>query len=369
MSTVATGRFVDGERAQLRAEFAVDDPELLAYVQKAAETKPRQDFTEWFLRRLEEEAHLGFISGREQMQDVLKEWLREFWRAPLTPAQHQELAQLTFDLSSAVSLDLAGLDVPSSLLSRLSRLGFQRSETVGFPTLAWRFGAIREAAERLPPTASYTALRALARQTPLTALEEAAMRWASLHAATQLRPIFLADGQVISDARLAAEQLWIRAMVTHATETRIDALTLARNMYRLRAPDTYRDYERVARTELANSYAHGAFHHEVAHGRYQPDDEVYRIPRPAACRICLVLFTTPDGSPRRYRVQDLLAETTPRVNVGIRKERLVQATIGVPHPNDLCSPWIKAWPGRPLPGDRDRYRVARDAAGLDVWTG
>ena len=324
----------------------------------------RAEFAEWFLAELEREANLAFIRGRDQMLEVLSRWLQQYPR-PLATAELLELNALVFDLSTAVSLDLTGLDVPSRIAERLKQLGFSRTERVGFTQAAFRFGGMRERAAATPPS-NYRDLRAMATRMPLTPIEESAMRWAALNAAEQLRPIFMADGSVITEARLQAERLQIQAMVTNAYAERIDALQLGRDLYRLRQPDAYRDYERVARTELANSYAHGAFHHEVAKGRWQPEDEVYRIPRPTACKICLTLFTNPDGTYRLYRVADLLAERTPLVNVGVRKERLVRATIGVPHPNDLCAPWIKAWRGRTAPGDAGRYRAGRQEVGLDV---
>lgn len=316
-------------------------PVVVADVEKAVATEARADFEEWFLAELEREASLGFIRGREQMMEVLLRWAQERgWK--LRTSDLIELSRHVFDLASAISLDLAGLDVPVELADRLRRLHFKREEVIAFPEAAWRFGALRERVASMTRRPTVHRLLSIARQHPLAEAELQGAAWASLRAAEKLRPIFLRDGSVIAEAALDVEREGIRARVSGAMLQRTDPLTLARQLHQDRLVDGYRDYERVARTEIADAYAHGAFVHDVDVGRFQPETAVYRIPRLAACKVCLALYTNPDGSFRPYLVRDLLAETTPVIDVGVRTPRLVRATIGTAHPHDLCSPWMRA---------------------------
>ena len=328
---------------------------------KALSIAPR-DFEEWFLRELEAQARFNFVTARQAMVSILSQQLRAQY--PMAAAAFAELQRLIFDLSHGIAFRLSGLPLTVDTAARLQRVGFTLQESLAFPELAYRFGTMRDwlATHQHAP---WDSVIAHAVTVPLTPIEETAIGWAMRHAARQLQPIFMRDGAAILDGVLETERAAIRQGVVTGMIERTHPLTLARQLYLDREPGTYRDYERVARTEIANSFAHGAFEHDVAIRKFEADTEVVRMPRPAACKTCLLLFTNPDGSLRRYRVADLLAESTPEIDVGVRTERWVRATVGVPHPNDLCSPWMRA----PTLTNADlagQYRVSRDTLNLEV---
>jgi len=103
----------------------------------------------------------------------------------------------------------------------------------------------------------------------------------------------------------------------------------------------YRDFERVARTEMANCFHYGSFRADQMSSKFGDNDIVYRTARPDGCKLCLTLYTGSNGTPKLYTVQELLKETTPLIKVSGRGSKLYHAAIGVSHPDCLCSPWSK----------------------------
>jgi hypothetical protein len=131
----------------------------------------------------------------------------------------------------------------------------------------------------------------------------------------------------------------------------------------------YRDFERVARTELANCFHHGSFAADRISGKFADSDLVFRIPRPQACKLCILFYIGLGGTPRLYKVQDLLEEATPLIRVSGRGARPHRALIGVNHPNCLCSSWQKYWGNvsdQLFRMNAAPYRQARRQLGLPV---
>jgi hypothetical protein len=185
-----------------------------------------------------------------------------------------------------------------------------------------------------------------------------------------LMPVYDKAGRLIRGRALQRERDMLRDLAVNAIATRTHPLVTAREMFQAEnANDIFRDFERIARTEISNAFSNGAFRADRLSGKFAHSDLVYRITRPNACKICLALYTNPDGTPRLYRVRDLERGTTPQIDVGVRTRRLYRAVIGATHPNEMCSDWQKYYGEVDQQLWRqfaDRYRAGREEVGLEV---
>lgn len=85
------------------------------------------------------------------------------------------------------------------------------------------------------------------------------------------------------------------------------------------------DVDRVLQTEMNTYFQHGQV------SGVDGDELVYKIPRATACRHCLRIHLNDDGSPRMYRLGDVLGNS----NVGLPAP-MWNFTIGPVHPHCYC---------------------------------
>lgn len=330
-----------------------------------------EDFEQWFLRELQGRARRRFVTAREHIWNVIEGYLRQnggvFSR--LSSDQLLELERTLFELGHAHTASMLGIAVQPELRRRLLRWGWTSTEVLDLPGLAYRFALIYDAIENARIT-NFDQLVALAQAHPLTEAERNAIQAARASGLQLLRPVFDASGRLMLGRILQREREALTRQVVGAIEHRQHPFALGRDMFRqAQAEGIFRDFERIARTEIANDFSRGSFQADRESGKFQNNDLVYRVTRPQACKICLALYTNPDGTPRLYRVRDLENGNTPRIDIGVRVERIYQARIEQAHPNCLCAPWMKYY-GEP--SDRlferaaPQYRAARQEVRLNV---
>jgi hypothetical protein len=330
-----------------------------------------EEFEQWFLRELRARANRRFISAREHIWRVIETYLRQnggvFSR--LSSDQLLELERTLFDVGYAHTSTMIGISVPNDIRRRLLRYGWSDVEILDFPGLAYRFALIRDAIESRQ-SLTWPELVRLAQSQPLSEAERNAIQVARVNGLQLLRPVFDATGRLMLGQALNRERGVLQQQVISAIEHRQHPFMLARDMLKEeQANGLFRDFERIARTEIANDFSRGSFQADRESGKFQLNDLLYRVTRPQACKICLALYTNPDGTPRLYRARDLERGTTPEIDIGVRVERFYRARIEQAHPNCLCAPWMKYY-GEP--SDRmfstfaARYRDARHEVRLEV---
>lgn len=101
--------------------------------------------------------------------------------------------------------------------------------------------------------------------------------------------------------------------------------------------DMYRDWHRVAHTEMWNAKLQGEaeaiINNESPLSKDGADTLVYKKPAWNACPMCKKLYLMPDGvTPKVFKMSELLKNGT---NYG-KKQADWQPTVGVLHPNCMC---------------------------------
>lgn len=193
--------------------------------------------------------------------------------------------------------------------------------------------------------------KALPWRAVLTAVEQAAIRYAQRAAGAVLQPILAGVQARVARLLLQREQQIVRQRVPEALAQRQSPRRLA-SVLAEDVGNWQRDWERVARTELQDAAHHGAMATLIAQhpsnqsvapdGTMQPVEhpvpppiQIFRLPADTACERCVELFTNTDGTPHLYDIQTVLTNPS---NYGVPAEQWV-AQIATVHPNCLCSPW------------------------------
>lgn len=293
---------------------------------EAAET-----FEAWFLRRLEEAARLRAGVLNETIWTLLEQLLRKRGvRAP-SELDFWELRQTLFDLSNASTAHMVGFRLPPALATRLEGLGFPPAEALDFPALAYRMGRVYDRLQADGPV-QWSDLVREARSFPLSPAEQAAVDVARSRAGVWMRPIFDEAGNVWTAERELAP---LREIVGDALEFRRGARKAIRDLgASQRAMGVHRDASRVIRTELANAAGEGNW--KVRN--WSPEQRIYRLTTPNACRDCLRIYKEPNGMPRIYTAAEVEAESAKGPNTG--KRETWGPRIGSTHVNCCCPPWI-----------------------------
>lgn len=300
------------------------------YVVKA--TTAAEDFEEWFLQELFRAAQRYYGDARAQVWDALDRLLALRGMQSPTGLGFDELHEALFDLSTASTARMVGLDVPRDVLQRLRTIGWSTPEALDFPALAYRMGLLHRELTASSPV-SYARLVQQARAMPLTDAERIAVDYARRRAGLFLKPIFDRDGTLWTAER---ELFPIRQRVTPALEHRVGPREAARQLQNTyRAMGVERDAERVIRTEMAEASNRGAWVHDSQ--SWAADDLIFRQPSREACKGCLRLFLRPDGHPRLYTPAEVEAATALGPNTGPWQEW--RPLIGPIHPNCVCGPF------------------------------
>ena len=184
----------------------------------------------------------------------------------------------------------------------------------------------------------------------LTDTERAAIVTAQRHAGARLRPILRGfharmEARLLDLERQAVQRRTAQALASReAPQALASALGYDRGFQR--------DWDRVARTELADAFNQGAVAALIArHPTNQVDGEpvedpkvpgvrVFKIVSVNACVHCRRIWTQPDGAPRLYNLSDVLANPS---NEGVPAAQWV-AQSGTIHPNCTEGPLLEYVP-------------------------
>lgn len=328
-----------------------------------------QSFERWFVAELQEWRPPNG-NGQEQVWRTIEAYLKRQGGvfADLTASQLAQLKSAFFKLGIQTS-HLAGVEVPPDLDRRLKGWGWSQREIRDFRGWAYRVAVIKAVIES-GEVQDFQGLVRATQSHPLLEAERQAIEVARTIGLENLQPVYNATGNVIQGEALQEEKQRLKQLLVEALIQSEHPLKLAREMYKVEKPyGIFRDFERVARTEMANCFSHGSFRADRISGKFADNDMVYRISRPQACKLCISLYTSPEGTPRLYRVRDLSAATTAFIRIPGKGRKLYRAVIGITHENCLCSPWQKFWgeAQRPLfKESAPQYLEARKRYQLDL---
>lgn len=113
--------------------------------------------------------------------------------------------------------------------------------------------------------------------------------------------------------------------------------------------DMRADLDKLIQTELANSFQQGQAM------QIPPDSWVYKIPQPTACVYCFRIHLNPDGSPRLYKLSEVMG----RSNYG-QPAYTWQFVIGATHPHCYCI--LRTVKGAPPGGSNEMFASLRKLA-------
>jgi len=176
-------------------------------------------------------------------------------------------------------------------------------------------------------------LRAAKRMTGQTSIEKKAIKYATENAGqyiTGLRDEMVRDARAFSARHSGMALRRVREEVSEAIAERKTLSELKSELFHS-FDDKYRDWQRVAHTEVNNSIQNAVYHEIKENSDDGVDQLVYKLPNPSACKWCVKLYLQKDGiTPRIFKMSDL-AES----NVG-RKAADWLPTIGAAHPWCFC---------------------------------
>ena len=302
------------------------------------------EFDGWLWAKLENFAKPMIENGQEHLWRVVAGFLAESgdgW-GNLTNDELRQLKATIFEVGVQTSY-MVGIGIPRDIDKGLADWGWSAKEIRNFPGWAYRIALIRFLiiSKRIQ---RFSELLGAALSHPLSEADREAIEFARNEGFKNLKPIYDAAGRLVEGESLEEEKERLRPLLIAAIIESKSPLSLARKMFlEEKAAGIFRDFERVARTELANCFHHGQFRADRIAGKFAESDFVFRIPRPQACKLCLSLYVEPSGTPRLYKLKDLLEETTDAGRISGRGKKLYRASIGVSHPNCLCSSWQKYW--------------------------
>lgn len=270
---------------------------------------------------------------------------------PLTLAQIADLKALIrqhYACHLAPDFRNAFWAIPEEQIARWRRLGI-----VG-PTAAWELrqpidDAVVAArlAEILDTGATYTTMLKLASERPLTRAQELARTVARDRLWVAIDALAWRHAEGVARLALEARQRSISEMVadfiggTLTQHGRPVATThgLAATMReRMKGIDVGRDWQRVAVSEVNWAFNYATLVHYLEQGA----ERVYYRVHPDACDDCKRVYLHPDGTPRVFLLDDVLAEIAAHggTNIGIPRAGW--------RPTALLHPWCRCRPFRYL---------------------
>lgn len=120
---------------------------------------------------------------------------------------------------------------------------------------------------------------------------------------------------------------------------------------RFKAADVGRDWDRVAASEVRLTTNLGRIMNIQVEGGGDPEDiEVYYHVQPTACKYCRKLYLNEDGSPRIFKLAEILknVQDTGGMQIGLRAGLIGEDGGWVP--NALCHPFGHCYPLRVITG-------------------
>ena len=253
---------------------------------------------------------------------------------PLTKKQLKQIEEIIKRRFLAFTYDAVGeRSLTSAEISRLHSAGII-SERVrdfsGDPYTLGKIVALVEA-EGVRAITYDNVLKIASKMTPLTGVEQKAIEYASEHAGQYMRGLMddmVKDTTALTARFKGAALRKMQAGVSEAIVNRDTASELKTSLFDM-FDDRYRDWQRVAHTEMNNAVQQGIYHEIL--DKSDGDQLVYKRPNPDACKHCKKVYLKSDGiTPRIFKLSEL-AET----NMGL-KARDWKPTIGSVHPWCNC---------------------------------
>lgn len=311
------------------------------YVVKAITTRGivvhGKRFEEWWLERLVAAARGQFDDLQGVVRRAIEAFVREHGGSLADPRVIERFERLLFDLRRGLRWSVAQPVTPA-IETMLRELGFSDRHVLDFPGMAYRLGMLSDALAKPGASFSWTQALEMAAGVPVTHADEVAIAYLRHRAATYLTPVVIREGNAFAIAAAEREQQLLRTMAVEAVRTEMGARDFARQLYKRFTPEgIVRDWERVARTEIAEARCLGAFAAEARTRGWTAETEIYRTLGATPCNGCLKLYRTAGGMPRVYTVAQVEAADALGPNRGHWREW--HARIGPAHPACRDAPW------------------------------
>lgn len=218
-------------------------------------------------------------------------------------------------------------------LHELKELGLLRPNVRDFVGDGYTIGRIAELVERgVAETLRHDqVLRMAKKMRPTTAVEEKMIDWARSNAARYIQGI---RDDMVKEVGAAASRTAVSAIravqdeVAGAIKNRKTVSELKTSLFDA-IDDRYRDWQRVASTEMQSAIQHGIY--AEIRENHGTDQLVFKRPNPNACKYCKKVYLESDGhTPRVFMLSELEDS-----NYG-RRAADWQPTIGPVHPWCQC---------------------------------
>ena len=192
---------------------------------------------------------------------------------------------------------MVGIPVSPDVKRRLVTWGWSPEDIRDFPGWAYRIALIKSLIES-GRIQRFSEILKVAQSHPVSEAERLAIEFARTVGLKNLKPVYTTAGILVDGEALEKEKERLRPLLIEAIIKRHNPLQLAREMFlEDKKVGIYRDFERVARTEMANCFHHGSFTANRITGKLADNDLVFRIPRPQACKLCISLCIGPAEDP------------------------------------------------------------------------
>ena len=221
-------------------------------------------------------------------------------------------------------------------IRQLKELGLLRSNVRNLVMEPYAFGKLIALTDRRKATdMSYDEARRRVKENliPKTAVERRAIEYAQDHAGQYIRALgtTLSTTATTTTARAGMDALRaVKKEVVGALKNRKTVSELKTALFSA-VDDTYRDWHRVAFTEMNDAIQNGIYEEIKRQSDDGENQLVYKRPNPDGCKYCKALYLDADGiTPKIFRLRDLAPS-----NVG-RKAKDWLPTVGSIHPWCSC---------------------------------
>jgi len=217
-------------------------------------------------------------------------------------------------------------------LNMLKDAGLLRSTVRSFTGDAFALGKVVAAIDRTKAIKlGFDDLAKLAAKSPITTVEKYTIDWASEHTGQYIKGISDDMVKEVKTTVTRAASSAIRAVqdeVVSAIRNRKTVSELKTALFH-RIDDKYRDWQRVAQTEMNNAIQNGIY--SSIRDKHGPDQLVYKRPNASACKHCKRVYLEDDGfTPIIFKMTDLKDS-----NYGLKAANW-EPTIGSVHPYCQC---------------------------------
>ncbi len=321
-----------------QALFPVDGDYLVKAITTRGVVVHGKRFEEWWLERLVAASREQFVDLRAVVRRAVELFIQEHGGSLADPTVLQRFERLLFDLRQGMRWAVAQPVTPG-VEAVLRELGFEDRHVLDFPGVAYRLGMLSDELAKPGAKFSWPEALAMAAKAPVMPSDELAISYLRQRAGTYLSPVVTRPVQALHVAAMEREQQLLRTMAAEAVGQEMHPRAFARQLYkRFNEEGIFRDWERVARTEIGEARCLGAFAAERRTRGWTAETEIYRTLGATPCNGCLRLYRTAGGLPRVYTVAEVEAADSFGMNQG--PWRTWHARVGITHPNCRDSPWL-----------------------------